>query len=169
MRLHTLRTEAFRHFARNSIGALSIDTMLAHVHSLSECATYCLHTEYLSTLERNNWRIGAFSILSNNLLLHLAPKQANRRNMSNRSSVRGGVNVQQQQLDVNAERTAIICAALKSLYTKYVLPLEKKYQYDYFFESPFLSDVEFDGKSKFMAKARIIADAKILVPFEMES
>ncbi len=66
--------------------------------------------------------------------------------MSTRSSLKAGANVQQQQLDVNAERTAVICAALKSLYTKYVLPLEKKYQYDYFFESPFLSDVEFDGK-----------------------
>jgi hypothetical protein len=90
--------------------------------------------------------------------------------MSNRSSVRGGVNVQQQQLDVNAERTAVICAALKSLYSKYVLPLEKKYQYDYFFESPFLSDVEFDGKNNLMAKARIIViDAKILVPFVLEN
>lgn len=55
-------------------------------------------------------------------------------------------NAQQQQLDVNAERTAVICATLKSLYSKYVFPLEKKYQYDYFFESPFLSDAEFDAK-----------------------
>jgi hypothetical protein len=69
--------------------------------------------------------------------------------MSSRANVRGGVNTQQQQMDVNAERTAVICAALKSLYAKYVLPLEKKYQYDYFFESPFLSDVEFDGKNSF--------------------
>lgn len=69
--------------------------------------------------------------------------------MSSRANVRGGVNTEQQQMDVNAERTAVICAALKSLYAKYVLPLEKKYQYDYFFESPFLSDVEFDGKNSF--------------------
>jgi len=61
--------------------------------------------------------------------------------------VRGAsANAQQQQLDVNAERTAVICATLKSLYSKYVFPLEKKYQYDYFFESPFLSDAEFDAK-----------------------
>lgn len=67
--------------------------------------------------------------------------------MSNRQvSMRGAsANAQQQQLDVNAERTAVICATLKSLYSKYVFPLEKKYQYDYFFESPFLSDAEFDG------------------------
>mmetsp|Transcript_10979 Transcript_10979/g.15817 ORF Transcript_10979/g.15817 Transcript_10979/m.15817 type:complete len:567 (+) Transcript_10979:132-1832(+) len=68
--------------------------------------------------------------------------------MSSRQvSVRGAsANAQQQQLDVNAERTAVICATLKSLYSKYVFPLEKKYQYDYFFESPFLSDAEFDAK-----------------------
>ena len=66
---------------------------------------------------------------------------------SRKSSVRAVVSsAQQQQLDTNAERTAVICASLKTLYAKYVFPLEKKYNYDYFFESPFLSDVEFDGE-----------------------
>ena len=44
-----------------------------------------------------------------------------------------------------ADRTALISNRLKELYTKSVLPVEKKYRYDYFFESPLLSDVEFDG------------------------
>lgn len=44
-----------------------------------------------------------------------------------------------------AHRTARVAARLKELYKKHVLPVEKRYQYDYFFESPLLSDVEFDG------------------------
>lgn len=46
------------------------------------------------------------------------------------------------------DRTALISARLKQLYSKSILPVEKKYKYDYFFESPLLSDVEFDGKYK---------------------
>jgi len=45
-----------------------------------------------------------------------------------------------------ADRTAMIAARLKQIYKKAVLPLEKRYQYDYFYESPFMTDVEFDGK-----------------------
>lgn len=45
-----------------------------------------------------------------------------------------------------SDRTAQVAARLKQIYKKYVFPVEKKYQYDFFFESPFLSDVEFDGK-----------------------
>lgn len=45
-----------------------------------------------------------------------------------------------------ADRTARIAAKLKEIYKRSVLPLEKKYQYDYFYESPFLTDVEFDAK-----------------------
>lgn len=44
------------------------------------------------------------------------------------------------------DRTAVISAKLKSIYRKAVLPIEKRYKYDYFFESPFLTDVEFDSK-----------------------
>jgi N-terminal EH-domain containing protein len=43
------------------------------------------------------------------------------------------------------DRTAMIAARLKQLYAKSILPVEKKYRYDYFFDSPLLSDVEFDG------------------------
>jgi hypothetical protein len=43
------------------------------------------------------------------------------------------------------DRTAMIAARLKQLYSKSILPVEKKYRYDYFFDSPLLSDVEFDG------------------------
>ena len=46
------------------------------------------------------------------------------------------------------DRTAMIAARLKQLYAKSILPVEKKYRYDYFFDSPLLSDVEFDGKTK---------------------
>ncbi|CAB9522341.1 EH domain-containing protein [Seminavis robusta] len=45
-----------------------------------------------------------------------------------------------------ANRTANIAAHLKKLYRKSVLPVEKKYRYDYFYDSPLLTDVEFDSK-----------------------
>jgi hypothetical protein len=48
-----------------------------------------------------------------------------------------------------ADRTAVVAARLKQIYRKHVLPVEKRYQYDFFFESPFLSDVEFDGASNY--------------------
>ena len=47
----------------------------------------------------------------------------------------------------SADRTALISAKLKSIYRRAVLPVEKRYRYDYFFESPLLTDVEFDGES----------------------
>jgi hypothetical protein len=48
--------------------------------------------------------------------------------------------------DEVADRTNVITAKLKTIYRKSVLPVEQRYKYDYFYESPFLSDVEFDGK-----------------------
>jgi N-terminal EH-domain containing protein len=45
----------------------------------------------------------------------------------------------------NEDRAALISARLKQIYNKSILPVEKKYRYDYFFDSPLLSDVEFDG------------------------
>jgi EH domain-containing protein 1 len=48
--------------------------------------------------------------------------------------------------DEVADRTQRVADELKALYKRAVLPVEKKYRYDYFFESPFMSDVEFDGK-----------------------
>ena len=45
----------------------------------------------------------------------------------------------------DADRTALVAARLKQIYKKHVLPAEKRYQYEFFFESPYLSDVEFDG------------------------
>ena len=42
------------------------------------------------------------------------------------------------------DRSAQIAARLRNIYKKAVLPLEKKYRYDYFYESPLLTDVEFD-------------------------
>jgi len=48
------------------------------------------------------------------------------------------------------DRTAMVAARLKSVYRKAVLPVEKKYRYDYFFESPFLTDIEFDSKPQVM-------------------
>lgn len=45
------------------------------------------------------------------------------------------------------DRTLLIAARLKQLYARAILPIEKKYRYDYFFDSPLLSDVEFDGES----------------------
>ena len=48
--------------------------------------------------------------------------------------------------DEIADRTSVITARLKSIYRKSVLPVEKRYKYDYFYESPLLTDVEFDGE-----------------------
>lgn len=50
-----------------------------------------------------------------------------------------------QGTDEIADRTSVITGRLKSIYRKTVLPVEKKYRYDYFYESPLLTDVEFDG------------------------
>jgi hypothetical protein len=52
------------------------------------------------------------------------------------------------QADEVNDRTAFITGRLKAIYRKTVLPVEKRYQYDYFYESPFLTDVEFDGEQK---------------------
>jgi hypothetical protein len=48
--------------------------------------------------------------------------------------------------DETADRTAMIAGRLKEIYKKSVYPVEKKYQYDYFYESPLMTDVEFDGE-----------------------
>ena len=52
--------------------------------------------------------------------------------------------------DEIADRTSVITARLKSIYRKSVLPVEKRYKYDYFYESPLLTDVEFDGEIETM-------------------
>lgn len=49
-------------------------------------------------------------------------------------------------MDDLASRTANISAHLKKIYRKSVLPVEKRYKYDYFYESPLLTDIEFDAK-----------------------
>jgi len=50
------------------------------------------------------------------------------------------------KLDEVADRTAQIADRLKTVYKKSVEPVERRYRYDYFNESPFLTDVEFDAK-----------------------
>jgi len=45
-----------------------------------------------------------------------------------------------------ADRTNVITGKLKQIYRKSVLPVEKRYKYDYFYESPLMTDVEFDAK-----------------------
>jgi GTPase SAR1 family protein len=50
--------------------------------------------------------------------------------------------------DEITDRTNVITAKLKTIYRKHVYPVEKRYKYDYFYESPFLTDVEFDGTSR---------------------
>ncbi|KAL7567558.1 hypothetical protein ACA910_016975 [Epithemia clementina (nom. ined.)] len=49
-------------------------------------------------------------------------------------------------MDEAADRTAVISNKLKAIYKKSIEPVEKRYRYDYFFESPYLTDVEFDAK-----------------------
>ena len=53
-------------------------------------------------------------------------------------------------MDEVADRTAVISNRLKTIYKKSVETVEKRYRYDYFYESPYLTDVEFDGKLQFM-------------------
>lgn len=53
-------------------------------------------------------------------------------------------------IDENAERSSAVQTRLKNIYKRTVLPVEKRFQYDYFYESPFLSDVEFDAKPQVM-------------------
>jgi N-terminal EH-domain containing protein len=47
--------------------------------------------------------------------------------------------------DVVSDRTSVITGRLKQIYRKTVLPVEQRYKYDYFYESPYLTEVEFDG------------------------
>jgi GTPase SAR1 family protein len=49
-----------------------------------------------------------------------------------------------------AERSTKVQARLKQIYKKAVLPVEKRFRYDYFYESPFLTDTEFDSKPQVM-------------------
>jgi hypothetical protein len=44
----------------------------------------------------------------------------------------------------DTDRTALVSARLKQIYRKAVYPVEKRHRYDYFYESPFLTDVEFE-------------------------
>jgi len=48
------------------------------------------------------------------------------------------------------EKTNRVSAKLKAIYKDNILPSEKRYQYDFFYESPFLTDVEFDAKPQVM-------------------
>jgi len=61
----------------------------------------------------------------------------------------GGASTASASTDV-ADRTAIISSRLKTIYRKHVLPVEKRFRYDYFYESPLLTDVEFDSKPQVM-------------------
>lgn len=47
-------------------------------------------------------------------------------------------------------RTNSVNEKLKSIYRDNVLPAEKRYRYDFFYESPYLTDVEFDAKPQVM-------------------
>jgi N-terminal EH-domain containing protein len=53
----------------------------------------------------------------------------------------------QGEMDETADRTQQIADRLKDIYANSVHPVEKRYRYDYFFESPYLTNVEFDGTS----------------------
>ena len=52
--------------------------------------------------------------------------------------------------DVLLDKTNRVSTKLKAIYKDNILPAEKRYQYDYFYESPFLTDVEFDAKPQVM-------------------
>lgn len=52
--------------------------------------------------------------------------------------------------DAAADKTNRAQAQLKAIYKDNILPAEKRYLYDFFYESPFLTDVEFDAKPQVM-------------------
>jgi len=52
--------------------------------------------------------------------------------------------------DSLANKSSNVAARLKNIYKKSILPVEKRFQYDYFFDSPFLTDIEFDSKPQVM-------------------
>ena len=56
---------------------------------------------------------------------------------------RGGAEEQQNEL---AERTHSIAMKLKAIYKKSIMPVEKRFRYDYFYDSPIMNDIEFDGE-----------------------
>ena len=58
--------------------------------------------------------------------------------------------------DAVQDKNALIYAKLKQIYRAAVLPVEKRYRYDYFYESPFMSDVEFDGELDSVKQVKII-------------
>jgi len=52
--------------------------------------------------------------------------------------------------EVAINKTNRVNTQLKAIYKDNILPAEKRYRYDYFYESPFLTDVEFDAKPQVM-------------------
>lgn len=52
--------------------------------------------------------------------------------------------------DEATNKTNKVSAKLKAIYKDNILPAEKRYRYDFFYESPFLTDVEFDSKPQVM-------------------
>lgn len=52
--------------------------------------------------------------------------------------------------DEPSKKTNHVQAQLKAIYKDNILPSEKRFRYDYFYESPYLTDVEFDSKPQVM-------------------
>lgn len=67
--------------------------------------------------------------------------------------------------DEIADRTSVITARLKTIYRKSVLPVEKKCSYDYFYESPLLTDIEFDGTNSLCEMTSIFLDSFMCLIF----
>ena len=57
---------------------------------------------------------------------------------------KGGTSAEDQQNEL-AERTHTIATKLKAIYKKSIMPVEKRFRYDYFYDSPIMNDIEFDG------------------------
>jgi N-terminal EH-domain containing protein len=64
------------------------------------------------------------------------------------------------------DRAGLVAARLKQIYKKSVLPCEQRYRYEYFYESPLLSDVEFDGAC---AQARRCVGSWLTVPCRQQA
>ena len=62
--------------------------------------------------------------------------------------------------DEASNKASIVAGKLKAIYKTNILPAEKRYQYDFFYESPFLTDTEFDAKPSVM----LVGQRHIFVP-----
>jgi len=74
-----------------------------------------------------------------------APTDGKRGGAAGAGAKKGGASTAEDQQNELAERTHAIATKLKAIYKKSIMPVEKRFRYDYFYDSPIMNDIEFDG------------------------